>query len=186
MLIGADSWYPPSQKVLNLLKEIEGFSFYGGYLNHWTYDDWRLIKRNGLHPLPIWIPDWSRSAVNQTTRSMRYARRQGLHGVVALDTTIGITQLVANPFWVDDWCLTLNKRGWHPIEHSHYRHSSHSFVWLVMWGEHDELPRVGEAIQHGPYTLFDKSRHRLMKLVADVADEHFPFATFTEPKRSMM
>jgi hypothetical protein len=183
MLIGADSWYPPTRRILNLLKQVDGFSFYGGYLNHWSTQEWAVVRHSQIQPLPIWLPDWSKDPMVQANRAMRRARIAGMTGAVVLDTTVGLGKIDKPVNWIDEWSLRLAKAKWYSIEHSHYRHSSSTFVWLAKWGEHDELPKSGEAIQYGPYTLFDNSGRRVANLVSDVADENFPFANWIERPR---
>jgi hypothetical protein len=183
MLIGADSWYSPNTRILNILKQLDGFTFYGGYLNHWSSQDWAILRYKQVTPLPIWLPDWSREPIAQANRAMRRSRMSGMRGAIALDTTLGLGKLGKPVDWIDEWCNRLLKEDFYPIEHSNYRHSSLTFLWLAKWGEHEELPNAGEAIQHGPYVLTDNTGKRIATLVSDVADENFPLAYWIERPR---
>lgn len=175
MFVGVDSWYPPTQSLLDTLKVLDGFTFYGGYvggdglwLTEWPKHSWDLIRENDLKPLPIWVPiyDLCSDPIDEAHKAMRACRSVGLSGAVAIDCNSHKVD------WLDACFSTLTRWDFMPIHHTDKPVSTYSFNWLVEWGRHELIPGPHEAIQYGPYPLDNYT------VVADAADEHFPFARF--------
>lgn len=189
MLIGADSWYPPSQQVLNALKVLDGFKFYGGYVGGsglylntpWPKYNWDLLQSNGIEPLPIYVPnqDCSEDPEFVATDAMAKCEAVGLTGTVAIDSEKSMGQIANFQHWLDSVYSVLNQAGWNSLDYMGSGYLSPlAFHWVVLWGQHEDVPEAGEAIQYGPYTLRDTNGDILMEVDADSADENFPFARY--------
>lgn len=200
MLIGADSWMPPTQEVLNILKKIDGFKFYGGYVGGsglylntpWPQEAWDLLKSNGIEPLPIWVPNQHciEDPTEQAEQAMQACLQAGLTGTVVLDTEQAMSVVMNHGAWIDQFCARINQEpGWYAVEYCGSEYLSPlAFHWVVMWGENEQVPASGEAIQYGPYTLIDDVGNAVpgistlgISIDGDSADENFRFATFTAP-----
>lgn len=189
MLIGADSWFPPGQAELDALKLLVGFKFYGGYVGGaglylntpWPKYNWDLLKSNNIAPLPIWVPkqDCSENPVTVADEAMSATEQMGMSGVVAFDSEYNMSLIPNFQHWLDVVFTTCNESGWHPVDYAgaHYL-SPLAFHWEVVWGEHEDIPPAGTALQYGPYMLRTPQGTNLMEVDADSADESFPFANW--------
>lgn len=191
LYIGVDSWNEPTQEAINQLKKIDGFKFWAGYVGgadvynnqSWTSAAWELLKANEIDPLPIWVPkqDCSEDPKEQAQEAIAACKAAGVFGVVAVDSEHSMSAITNHQWWLDSFAAEVHSEGWLSVTYAGGEYvATNSFAWLVKWGDNAEVPGSGEAFQTGPYTLRDDSGNAIMSVDGDNADEHFPFATYTE------
>lgn len=192
MLIGADSWAPVTQQMLDALKKLDGFGFFGGYVGGadlfqntpWPKAAWELLLTNGVAPLPIYVPkqDCSEDPLFVARDSVNSCISVGLHGVVAIDSEESMSRILNYQSWLDRVSSGINALGWRMVTYAgaHYV-AQGSFPWQVVWGQHEDVPTHAEALQYGPYILTDASGNQIARIDGDSADSEFPFASFATP-----
>lgn len=192
VLLGFDSWEPPTQPAIDALKLLDGFAFGCGYVGGadlylntpWPKEAWDLLRSNNVKPLPIWVPkqDCSEDPVEQANLAIAACLAVGLTGTVAIDSEHSMSTIMNFQSWLDRCFAEINRQGWHAVnyEGSHYD-SPLAFQWLVMWGEHEEIPPPACAIQYGSYVLRTPNGTEIMTVDSDSADENFPFAEYINP-----
>ena len=189
-VIGADSWLPPTQAVLDALKQVAGFGFMGGYVGGadlfqntpWPKEAWDLLFANDIQPLPIYVPkqDCSEDPSFVARDAVARCMANGLHGVVAIDSEQSMSNILNYQSWLDRVSMGIFQQGWKMVTYagSHYV-AIGSFAWNVAWGQHEEVPTHAEALQYGPYTIQVNGSN--VRLDSNAADESFPFAAYASP-----
>jgi hypothetical protein len=187
LILGVDSWNPPTQEAIDALKVLDGFGFWAGYIGGtdlylnkpWPKEAWDLLKSNNIKPLPIWVPSQNCTDNPKTVaqQAIAAATAMGLTEVVAIDSEYSMSASLNFASFLDQIFEEIVTLGWLAVNYAgaHYL-SPKAFSWSVMWGEHEQVPLEGEAIQYGPYRLSDASGHYIMDVDSDSADDSFPFA----------
>lgn len=181
--LGADTWLPPDQALLDELKH-RGISWWGGYVGGaglylgtpWPHDAWRLCEDNGIAPLPIYVPDQAlhgMSAHDAAMEAIDLVDAAGMMGAVAVDSEQVMASVMNFQGWLDEWCHEVIAAGWDAVCYAgaHYVPGG-AFPWLVHWGEPSLVPGTGTAYQYGPYTILGR------QVDADNAGDGFPFAQY--------
>lgn len=189
-VIGADSWLPPTQAVLDALKKLAGFGFFGGYVGGadlfqntpWPKEAWDLLLSNEIQALPIYVPkqDCSEDPLFVARDAVAQCKAVGLHGVVAIDSEESMANILNYQSWLDRVSMGVFQQGWKMVTYagSHYV-AMGSFAWRVVWGQHEDVPTAAEALQYGPYTI--QVNGFSVRLDGDSCDESFPLASFASP-----
>jgi hypothetical protein len=187
MLIGVDSWEEPTQRAINALKKIDGFSFWNGYVESpgvydgkaWSATAWELLKSNDVSTVPIYVPvqTLAQNPEDVALDAMAAVKALGLTGAVAIDGEKSMSNILNYQSWLDEVFITIRKAGWEPVNYAGTGYvTSMATNWLVKWGEHEDLPVAGEMIQYGPYTLSDTDGP-IMAVDGDSAND-IVFATY--------
>lgn len=180
--LGADSWMPPDQALVDALKHLQ-IEWWGGYVGGdglylntpWPHDAWQLLERNGIAPLPIYVPRQSlgQDPVLCAEEAMTLVEAAGMTGAVAGDSEHSQLTVMNFEVWWDRFCDHVIGAGWRYVQYAGAGYVPRGAVpWEVQWGNPQMVPPPGVAYQYGPYELDGHA------LDADNAADDFPLARF--------
>lgn len=178
MELGVDSASTPTASEAAAAAN-HGIKWWGGYIggsaasNVWSPSGWSALRRAGITPVPIWVPDqsFSEDPVQQAHLAIRACQRAGLDGPIVLDTEHSATGSPHLKSFVDAWNRTLQQAGRTSVIYDGAGYHGNATEWLPSWGP-DHTSGARSAKQYSGAT----PRWGVPGGVdLDVAGQRFPF-----------